>query len=102
MIPSKCVCAFPSSFPYSLFYDFLDCSLGLSAYFCTKDLAKAWYVAEQLEAGIIGVNEAAVSTAHMPFGGWKESGIGREGGLQGIAEYLEEKYICMGLGKSSF
>jgi succinate-semialdehyde dehydrogenase/glutarate-semialdehyde dehydrogenase len=84
-----------------VFYHCL-CSFGLSAYFCTKDLAKAWHVAEHLEAGIIGVNETAVSTATIPFGGWKESGLGREGGYQGITEYLEEKYICMGLGKNSW
>jgi succinate-semialdehyde dehydrogenase / glutarate-semialdehyde dehydrogenase len=76
-----------------------DTEFGLSAYFCTKDLARAFTVAEQLEAGIIGVNEGLVSSNNIPFGGWKESGIGREGGHQGIAEYLEEKYICMGLGK---
>lgn len=76
-----------------------DTEYGLSAYFCTKDLARAFHVAERLEAGIIGVNEGLVSSNNIPFGGWKESGIGREGGHQGIAEYLEEKYICMGLGK---
>lgn len=72
---------------------------GLAAYFCTKDLAKAWYVAEELEAGIIGVNEGSVSFSGTPFGGWKESGLGREGGYQGLSEYLEEKLISMGLGQ---
>ncbi len=57
-------------------------------------------MAEALEAGIIGVNEGAVSLSSTPFGGWKESGLGREGGYQGIEEYLEEKFICMGLGKT--
>ncbi len=76
-----------------------DTEYGLSAYFCTKNLARAFHVAEKLEAGIIGVNEGLVSSSNIPFGGWKESGIGREGGHQGIAEYLEEKYICLGLGK---
>eukprot|EP01040_Poterioochromonas_malhamensis_P003096 gene3096-3293_t len=77
-----------------------DTEFGLAAYFCTKDLSKAWHVAEALEAGIIGVNEGAVSLSSTPFGGWKESGLGREGGYQGIEEYLEEKFICMGLGKT--
>jgi succinate-semialdehyde dehydrogenase/glutarate-semialdehyde dehydrogenase len=81
-----------------LFYCFL-LRYGLAAYFCTKDLARAWRVAEALEAGIIGINEGAVSFAGAPFGGWKESGLGREGGYQGIEEYMEEKYIAMGLGK---
>ena len=76
-----------------------DTEFGLSAYFCTKDLARAFYVAEQLEAGMVGVNEGIISINSVPFGGIKESGIGREGGHQGIHEYLEEKYVCMGLGK---
>jgi succinate-semialdehyde dehydrogenase/glutarate-semialdehyde dehydrogenase len=76
-----------------------DTEYGLSAYFCTENLSRAFNVAEKLEAGIIGVNEGLVSSNNIPFGGWKESGIGREGGHQGIAEYLEEKYICLGLGK---
>lgn len=75
-----------------------DTEFGLSAYFCTKDLARAWHVAEALEVGIVGVNDGAVSLASTPFGGWKESGLGREGGHQGIQEYLEEKYISMNLG----
>lgn len=74
-------------------------SHGLAAYFCTKDLSRAWNVAEALEAGIVGINDGAVSMSHIPFGGVKESGLGREGGPQGLSEYLEEKYVCMGLGK---
>lgn len=76
-----------------------DTEFGLAAYFCTSDLGRAWYVAEALEVGIVGVNDGAVSLASTPFGGWKESGLGREGGHQGIAEYLEEKYISMNIGK---
>jgi succinate-semialdehyde dehydrogenase/glutarate-semialdehyde dehydrogenase len=74
----------------------------LASYFCTKDLSKVWQVAEALEAGIIGVNEGGqlVAFTGAPFGGWKESGVGKEGGYQGISEYLEEKFICMGLGKA--
>ena len=51
---------------------------------------------DSLEAGIVGVNAGAVSTAAAPFGGMKESGIGREGGASGIGEWLEEKYVCFG------
>lgn len=73
-----------------------DTDFGLSAYFCTKDLARAFRVSERLEAGMVGVNEGAISFAAAPFGGVKESGLGREGGRQGIEEYLEEKYVCLG------
>lgn len=76
-----------------------DTEFGLAAYFCTSNLGRAWYVAEALEVGIVGVNDGAVSLASTPFGGWKESGLGREGGHQGINEYLEEKYISMNIGK---
>lgn len=69
---------------------------GLSAYFCTKDIGRAFRVAERLESGMVGINEGAISFAAAPFGGVKESGLGREGGSQGIEEYLEEKYICLG------
>ena len=68
---------------------------GLAAYVC-GELAHAWAVAERLDFGIVGVNEAAVSHATMPFGGTKESGLGREGGNHGIDEYLEDKYLCLG------
>jgi succinate-semialdehyde dehydrogenase/glutarate-semialdehyde dehydrogenase len=73
-----------------------DTEFGLSAYFCTRDLSRTWRVSEALEAGMVGVNEGAISFAAAPFGGVKESGLGREGGHQGLEEYLEEKYICMG------
>lgn len=69
---------------------------GLAAYFYSRDHARVWRVAEALEAGIIGVNEGLISTEVAPFGGVKESGIGREGSVLGVAEYQEVKYILMG------
>lgn len=76
-----------------------DTPFGLAAYACTKDLARAWRVSEALETGMVGINEGAISGDHTPFGGVKESGVGREGGSYGIQEYLETKFVCMGLGK---
>ena len=69
---------------------------GLAAYFCTKDLGRAMRVSESLEAGIIGVNEGIISSEIAPFGGVKQSGIGREGGEYGLDEYTEIKYTLMG------
>jgi succinate-semialdehyde dehydrogenase/glutarate-semialdehyde dehydrogenase len=69
---------------------------GLAAYFYTRDLARAWRVAEALEYGIVGVNEGIVSSELAPFGGMKESGLGREGSHHGIEEYIELKYVMMG------
>ncbi|WP_087017368.1 NAD-dependent succinate-semialdehyde dehydrogenase [Thaumasiovibrio subtropicus] len=69
---------------------------GLAAYFYSQSLKRVWRVSRALEAGIIGVNEGLVSTAVAPFGGVKESGIGREGAKQGIEAYLETKYVLMG------
>lgn len=71
---------------------------GLAAYACTRDLQRSWKLAEELDYGIIGINEGAPSTTYAPFGGMKESGLGREGSHHGIQDYLEIKYICMGLG----
>lgn len=71
---------------------------GLAAYVYTRDLARVWRVAEGLAYGIIGINDPIPSTAQAPFGGLKQSGLGREGGPSGINEYLEEKYVSMGLG----
>jgi succinate-semialdehyde dehydrogenase/glutarate-semialdehyde dehydrogenase len=71
---------------------------GLAGYFYTKDLSRAMRVAEALQCGIVGINETAVSTAQAPFGGVKHSGFGREGGHQGIEEYLDTKFICVGTG----
>ncbi len=70
---------------------------GLAAFFYTRDLGRAWRVAEALEYGMVGVNAGVISTAVAPFGGVKQSGLGREGGREGIAEFLETKYVCLGL-----
>ena len=70
---------------------------GLAAYFWTRDLTRAFAVAEQLEYGIVGVNDGVPSTPQAPFGGVKNSGIGREGGRWGIEEYLETKYVSFAL-----
>jgi succinate-semialdehyde dehydrogenase/glutarate-semialdehyde dehydrogenase len=69
---------------------------GLAAYFYARDLGRVWRVAEALEYGIVGINEGIISTEVAPFGGMKESGIGREGSKYGIEEYLEIKYLCIG------
>ncbi|SFS33790.1 NAD-dependent succinate-semialdehyde dehydrogenase [Marininema halotolerans] len=68
---------------------------GLAAYFYTENLARAIRVSEKLEFGIVGVNDGTPSTAQAPFGGFKESGLGREGGKYGVEEYLETKYISV-------
>jgi len=73
-----------------------DTPFGLAAYFYTQDYARAWRVAEALECGIVGLNEGIISTELAPFGGIKESGLGREGSKYGIDDYLEIKYICAG------
>ena len=73
-----------------------DTEFGLAAYFYTRDAARVWRVAEALEYGIVGVNEGIISTEVAPFGGVKESGVGREGSKYGIDEYLEIKYVCVG------
>lgn len=69
---------------------------GLSAYFYSRDMARVWRVAEALEVGMVGINTGVISHAEAPFGGVKQSGLGREGGKYGIDEYLELKYLCMG------
>lgn len=69
---------------------------GLAGYVYTRDLGRAFRLSEALECGIVGVNEGVVTTEVAPFGGVKESGSGREGGREGIADYLETKYVCMG------
>jgi succinate-semialdehyde dehydrogenase/glutarate-semialdehyde dehydrogenase len=73
-----------------------DTEYGLAAYFYGRDVQRVWRVAEALEYGIVGVNTGLISTEVAPFGGMKESGIGREGSKYGIEEYLEVKYICVG------
>lgn len=73
-----------------------DTEFGLAAYFYTRDLGRVWRVAEAVEYGIVGINTGLISTEIAPFGGVKESGIGREGSKYGIEDYLEIKYLCMG------
>ncbi len=73
-----------------------DTEFGLAAYFYSRDIGRVWRVAEALEYGIVGINEGIISTEIAPFGGVKESGIGREGSKYGIEEFLEVKYLCLG------
>ncbi len=73
-----------------------DTPAGLAAYCYTRDLGRAWRLAEALEYGMIGINEGLISTEVAPFGGMKESGLGREGSKYGIDDYLEIKYVCLG------
>ena len=73
-----------------------DTEFGLAAYFYGRDIGRIWRVAEALEYGIVGINTGLISTEVAPFGGVKESGIGREGSKYGIEEFLEVKYLCMG------
>jgi len=78
-----------------------DTPFGLASYFYTSDYSRAWRVSEALETGIVGLNEGLISTELAPFGGVKESGVGREGSKYGIDDYVEIKYICAGgLGKA--
>jgi succinate-semialdehyde dehydrogenase / glutarate-semialdehyde dehydrogenase len=72
-----------------------DTEFGLAAYFYSRDLGRALRVAERLEAGMVGVNTGLISTAEAPFGGIKQSGLGREGSRHGLDDYLELKYICL-------
>ena len=69
---------------------------GLAAYFYSRDIGRIWRVAEALEYGIVGINSGMISTEIAPFGGVKESGVGREGSKYGIEDYMEIKYLCMG------
>jgi succinate-semialdehyde dehydrogenase/glutarate-semialdehyde dehydrogenase len=73
-----------------------DTQFGLAAYFYGRDVARVWRVAEALEYGMVGINTGLISTEVAPFGGVKESGLGREGSKYGIEEYLEVKYLCLG------
>ena len=73
-----------------------DTPFGLAAYFYSRNIGRVWRVAEALETGIVGINEGIISTEIAPFGGVKESGLGREGSHYGIEDYLEVKYLCMG------
>jgi len=73
-----------------------DTQYGLAAYFYGRDMARIWRVAEALEYGMVGINTGLISTEVAPFGGMKQSGLGREGSKYGIEEYLETKYLCFG------
>jgi succinate-semialdehyde dehydrogenase/glutarate-semialdehyde dehydrogenase len=73
-----------------------DTPYGLAGYFYSRDMGRIWRVSEALEYGILGINTGVISTEVAPFGGVKESGIGREGSKYGIEEWLEIKYLCMG------
>jgi succinate-semialdehyde dehydrogenase/glutarate-semialdehyde dehydrogenase len=72
-----------------------DTEFGLAAYFYSQNLSRVWKVAEALEYGMVGINTGLISTAEAPFGGVKQSGLGREGSKYGIEEYLTVKYLCM-------
>jgi succinate-semialdehyde dehydrogenase/glutarate-semialdehyde dehydrogenase len=74
-----------------------DTEFGLAAYFYSRDLARVWRVSRRLEYGMVGINSGILSTAVAPFGGVKQSGYGREGSRHGIDEYVQLKYLCMGI-----
>ncbi|WP_366919533.1 NAD-dependent succinate-semialdehyde dehydrogenase [Hydrocarboniphaga sp.] len=74
-----------------------DTPFGLASYFYARDIGRVWRVAERIEAGIVGVNTGLISTELAPFGGVKLSGLGREGSRYGIDDYLEIKYVCLGI-----
>ena len=78
-----------------------DTIFGLAAYFFTRDYARVWRVSEALEYGIVGINTGLISNEVGPFGGVKQSGLGREGSKYGIEEYLEIKYLCLDLLRPS-
>jgi succinate-semialdehyde dehydrogenase/glutarate-semialdehyde dehydrogenase len=69
---------------------------GLAGYIYTRDIGQLFRVSEELEVGMVGVNEGLISTEVAPFGGVKSSGIGREGSVHGIDDYVELKYVCVG------
>jgi succinate-semialdehyde dehydrogenase/glutarate-semialdehyde dehydrogenase len=73
-----------------------DTEFGLASYFYGRDIGRIWRVAEALEYGIVGINTGIISTETAPFGGMKESGLGREGSKYGLEEFLEIKYLCLG------
>ena len=73
-----------------------DTIYGLAAYFYSDNIRRIWKVAEALEYGMVGINDGIISSEVAPFGGVKQSGIGREGAKQGIDEYMDVKYLCFG------
>jgi succinate-semialdehyde dehydrogenase/glutarate-semialdehyde dehydrogenase len=72
-----------------------DTEFGLASYFYSKNIDRIWHMAEKLEYGLVGINTGIVSTEVAPFGGIKQSGMGREGSKYGLEPYLEIKYLCM-------
>jgi succinate-semialdehyde dehydrogenase/glutarate-semialdehyde dehydrogenase len=73
-----------------------DTPFGLASYFFTRDVNRAWRVAERIESGMVSINDGIFSNEVIPFGGWKQSGLGREGGVEGLDEYLETKFVNFG------
>jgi succinate-semialdehyde dehydrogenase/glutarate-semialdehyde dehydrogenase len=73
-----------------------DTEYGLASYFYTRDISRCWRVAEALESGMVGINEGLISNAVSPFGGVKESGVGREGSKYGMDYFMDIKYLCFG------
>ena len=73
-----------------------DTEFGLAAYFYARDIGRIWRVSEGVEYGIVGINTGIISTEVAPFGGMKQSGLGREGSKYGIDDYVEVKYLCIG------
>jgi succinate-semialdehyde dehydrogenase/glutarate-semialdehyde dehydrogenase len=73
-----------------------DTEFGLASYFYSRDVGRIFRVGEALEYGMVGVNTGLISTAEVPFGGVKQSGLGREGSRHGIDDYVEVKYLCLG------
>ena len=74
-----------------------DTEFGLAAYFYSRDLSRVWRVAEALEYGMVGINTGMISNEAAPFGGVKQSGMGREGSRYGLDDYMVVKYLCMGI-----
>ncbi|HTN65901.1 MAG TPA: aldehyde dehydrogenase family protein, partial [Burkholderiaceae bacterium] len=73
-----------------------DTEFGLASYFYSRDIGRIWRVAEALESGMVGINTGLISNEVAPFGGVKQSGLGREGSSYGMDDYLVIKYLCMG------
>ena len=73
-----------------------DSEFGLASYFYSRDISRIWKLAEGLESGLVGVNVGVMATEVAPFGGFKQSGVGREGSKYGVEDYLEVKYVCIG------
>ena len=73
-----------------------DTEFGLASYFYSRDIGRIFRVGEALEYGMVGINTGLISTAEVPFGGVKQSGLGREGSHHGMHEYVEVKYLCLG------